>query len=76
MFQFSQKLLHAKSKLKEWNQENFKNIFKEKAQVKEELSNLNVRIIKRGMRQEEFELEQKLKSELTKMMNREELYWR
>lgn len=60
MFCFSIKLLHLKTKLREWNKHSFKNIFQEKDKIENEVEILNQKIIVLGMFQEEYQKEKKL----------------
>ncbi|XP_057863998.1 uncharacterized protein LOC131072015 [Cryptomeria japonica] len=73
---FWMRLNFIKNKLKVWNKEVFKNIFEEKTLVESELSNLNEKIIKNGMFQEDYILEKELKSKHAELLAREEVYWR
>lgn len=52
------------------------NIFSEKARVEGELQALNEKVIRDGMRNEEFLREKDLKSELSELLKREEIFWR
>lgn len=75
LYMLSQKLSYIKNKLKEWNKENFKNIFTKKAWVEEELRKLSEKFIERGIKKEDFEKEQNLKLELAEIMVKEETFW-
>ena len=41
MFSFISKMKHIKKKILEWNKEHFRNIFKEKLDIEEDLNKLN-----------------------------------
>lgn len=49
MFCFISKMKNLKRKIKEWNKEHFKNIFKTKIKIEEELNLLNNEVISKGM---------------------------
>lgn len=75
-FHFSRRLYYIKSKLKEWNASHFKNIFVEKARIKEKVEKLNEKTISFGMGATEFKEDKVLKVVLSELLAREELYWR
>ncbi|XP_059070740.1 uncharacterized protein LOC131860359 [Cryptomeria japonica] len=65
----------VKKKIKEWNKFSFKNIFAKKNKVEAELDNLNKIVITAGMSNDEFAREKQLKSELSEILLREEVFW-
>lgn len=73
---FSKKLSVIKDKLKVWNKETFKNIFAEKAKLEGELEALNKKVMVEGMNRMDFLKEKELKSGLSEILAREEIYWR
>ncbi|XP_059068578.1 uncharacterized protein LOC131859072 [Cryptomeria japonica] len=75
-FCFVKRLKMVKQKIREWNKVSFKNIFAKKIRVESELDNLNKIIISAGMSNDEFVREKQLKSELSKLLLREEIFWR
>lgn len=76
MYQSNKKLKYIKEKLKEWNKCQFKNIFHEKIRIEKELTNLNKRIIEKGMEIEEYENEKSLKEDLYEIMVRGKCFQR
>lgn len=75
MYQLYKKLKFIKVKIKEWNANCFKYIFKEKARVEQELLDLYKIVIKRGMDPSLYDNEKNLKAEV-ELLAREECYWR
>lgn len=75
-FEFIKRLKLVKEKIKEWNQTSFKNIFSEKSRVEVELEALNILLISAGMSNQDFKKEKFLKSELSDLLLREEIYWK
>ena len=60
MFIFVSKMKSIKEKILRWNKEHFKNIFKEKLDIEEDLCKLNTEVIKNGMNNNTFYLEKDL----------------
>lgn len=70
------KLQHLKKRLKDWNKQVFKNIFKEKIRIEQDTEALDNKVIKNGMFRNDFEKEKWLKNEHKDVLAIEELYWR
>ena len=60
MFSFVSKLKLLKERILKWNKCHFNNIFKEKLEIENKLKNLHLDIIKNGMNNESYQLEQEL----------------
>jgi hypothetical protein len=57
MFCLVSKLKKIKQKIINWNKVHFKNIFQEKLEIEDKMSNLNKEIIAKGMNNESYQLE-------------------
>lgn len=75
-FKMAKKLQYLKQNLKEWNEEKLLNIFSKKVRVEEDLESLNEKVIRDGMRNEEFLKEKELKEKWFELLKRGEIYWR
>ena len=76
MFTFVSKMKHIKLRILEWNKKHFRNIFKEKLEIEEELNKLNSEIIKNGMNNESYHLEKDLLLKQEDILAKEEVFWR
>ncbi|XP_057863188.2 uncharacterized protein LOC131071390 [Cryptomeria japonica] len=74
-FRFVKKLQFVKSKVKEWNQTKFGNIFANKQELEEKLAALQETIIQNGMSSESFLQERDLQNQYNEILTREEIYW-
>ncbi|GLJ16593.1 hypothetical protein SUGI_0284150 [Cryptomeria japonica] len=73
---FFKRMKMVNKKIKEWNKLSFKNNFAEKNRVEVELDNLNKIVISIGMSNNEFAREKQLKSELSELLLKDEVFWR
>ena len=69
------KLKYIKGKILKWNKEHFGNIFKEKAENEEELTNLNKEVIKNGMNNNTYYREKELLAKQESILAKEEIFW-
>jgi len=76
MFLFMSKLKALKNKLLKWNREHFKNIFKEKHKVEQDLNYLNEEVIKKGMESKIYHKEYKLLATYKDILAKEEIFWK
>ena len=60
MFCLITKMKNLKKKIKEWNKKHFKNIFKTKLEIEEELKNPNNEVIRNGMDNKKYLKEKEL----------------
>ena len=60
MFIFISKMKMLKENILRWNKVHFNNIFKEKLEIEERLKELNLEIIKNGMKNDSYNLEKEL----------------
>ncbi|XP_059070528.1 uncharacterized protein LOC131860170 [Cryptomeria japonica] len=75
-FTFLKKLQFIKEQLKQWNRESFRNIFKDKIDLENDLKSLHDHIITKGMDEDSFKREKILSSNYSEVLAREEIYWR
>ncbi|XP_057860497.1 uncharacterized protein LOC131069160 [Cryptomeria japonica] len=76
MFRLVKKLSFLKLRIKDWNVMHFKNIFGEKARIQEEIEQLNKNIVASGMSPLLYDKLKLLNLQLSKILAREESYWR
>lgn len=76
MFIFVSKIKMLKEKILIWNRTHFKNIFKEKLDIEEELRKLNQEIIRYGMDYKKYELEKTLLAKQEEILSKEEIFWK
>ena len=76
MFCLVSKLKSVKEKILKWNNQHFKNIFKEKLEIEEKLNKINKEIIKKGMNNESFMLEKEYLHKHEEILAKEEIFWR
>ena len=76
MHQFAMKMKHIKKHIKQWNQDIFKNVFKQKEIVRLQLEEIHCSIIKFGMDSETYAKQKELQIEWEELCNKEEDYWR
>ncbi|XP_059076663.1 uncharacterized protein LOC131875942 [Cryptomeria japonica] len=75
MFRFAKNLSYLKLEIKKWNVLHFKNIFSEKAKIREELEALNDRFMNGGMDFATLHKHKSLNSQLEEILSKEEIYW-
>ena len=76
MHQFAMKLKYVKSQIRIWNQTVFKNVFQQKALVKDQLEDVYNQIIQEGMNEETYLSQNNLREQWEELCSREEMYWR
>ena len=76
MFCLITKMKNLKRKIKEWNKEHFKNIFKTKIEIEEELNLLNNEVISKGMDNNKYIKEKELMIKHEEILAKEETFWR
>ena len=68
------KLKYVKSQIRIWNKQIFKNVFHQKAVVKEQLEEVYNQIIKQGMNDETYSFQKNLQSQWEDLCAKEEMY--
>eukprot|EP00253_Pinus_taeda_P011590 PITA_11590 len=76
MFQFQQKLKHLKGKIKYWNRTTFGNILHGKANIEQEMRQLQQKIITQGRSNDLADQEKTLEKELMEKERQEEMLWK
>eukprot|EP00253_Pinus_taeda_P033659 PITA_33659 len=76
MFQFQQKLKHLKGKIKLWNRTVFDNIHHGKANIEQEMKQLQQKIITQGRSNDLADKEKTLEKELIEKEKQEEVLWK
>ena len=76
MFQFQQKLKHLKGKIKYWNRTTFGNIHHGKANIEQEMRQLQQKIITQGRSNDLADQEKTLEKELMEKEKQEEVLWK
>ena len=74
MFFLVSKLKNLKQKIINWNKLHFKNIFQEKLDIEEKMSNLNKEIIEKGMNNESYLLEKEYILKHEEILAKEEMF--
>ena len=76
MFLLHHKLKHIKGRLKEWNKNEFGNIFKAKGEVEKKLKEISQILIIEGYTEERKEIAASLQHEWENRCLQEEIFWR
>eukprot|EP00253_Pinus_taeda_P002878 PITA_02878 len=76
MFQFQQKLKHLKGKIKYWNRTTFGNILHKKANIEQDMKQLQQKIITQGRSDDLADQEKSLEKELMEKEKQEEMLWK
>lgn len=76
MFIITSKLKLIKRKLLDWNRANFGNIFDKKLLIENDLKNVNIEVLEKGMDEHLFLKEKALLSEYEKTLSNEEIFWK
>eukprot|EP00253_Pinus_taeda_P002455 PITA_02455 len=76
MFLLHHRLKHIKGRLKEWNKNEFGNIFKAKGEVEKKLKEINQILIIEGYTEERKEIAESLQHEWENRCLQEEIFWR
>eukprot|EP00253_Pinus_taeda_P031319 PITA_31319 len=76
MFQFQQKLKHLKGKIKYWNRTTFCNIFHGKANIEQDMKQLQQKIITLGHSDDLAEQEKTIERKLMEKEKQEEFLWK
>eukprot|EP00253_Pinus_taeda_P019947 PITA_19947 len=76
MFQFQQKLKHLKGKIKYWNRTTFGNILHGKANIEQDMKQLQQKIITQGRSDDLADQEKILEKELMEKEKQEEMLWK
>ena len=76
MYVFVAKMKKLKERILRWNKEHFKDIFKEKIDIENQLKELNSEVIKKGMNNDSYMREKELLARQEDILTKEESFWR